>query len=49
MGSDLGKGFIVILLSCDLHMIQPLLIWPDSTRRAVCWSVVALGYVRLDL
>ena len=26
MGSDLGKGFIVILLSCDLHMIQPLLI-----------------------
>ena len=24
MGSDLGKGFIVMLLSCDLHMIQPL-------------------------
>ena len=26
MGSDLGKGFIVMLLSCDLHMMQPLLI-----------------------
>ena len=26
MGSDLGKGFIVLLLSCDLHMMQPLLI-----------------------
>ena len=23
--SDLGKGFIVLLLSCDLHMMQPLL------------------------
>ena len=45
MGSDLGKGFIVILLSCDLHVIQPLLIiMPDSTtsrllaflRQSVC-------------
>ena len=26
MGSDLGNGFIVLLLSCDLHMMQPLLI-----------------------
>ena len=25
MESDLGKGFIVLLLSCDLHMMQPLL------------------------
>ena len=24
MGSDLGKGFTVMLLSCDLRMIQPL-------------------------
>ena len=40
MGSDLGKGFIVLLLSCDLHMMQPL----DSTtsrlltflRQSVC-------------
>ena len=26
MGSDLGYGFIVMLLSCDLYMMQPLLI-----------------------
>ena len=35
MGSDLGKGFIVILLSCDLHMIRQSVCSKNKTLVAI--------------